>query len=258
LIDLKLIVVNYRTYELLEAFVDSYMEFASREYATALTIVDVDPDGSGDWFSPQGNELVRLEENWGYARACNIAASIGEPSRNIAFFNADTRFIDHKCVDSCIRFLDENNSVGVVGPLQYSSSGKATHAGIFGSNTHPSMRGWHQRVSNEFRNNQMAVSVSGSAYFTKRSVWNEMMECEIFKEQFPESTGAFPPFPHFYEETLYSYHVRDHGYEVWYLGEAEMIHEWHKASPVGSQSENYYIGQRGFRAFCDAHGIEHD
>lgn len=43
-----------------------------------------------------------------------------------------------------------------------------------------------------------------------------------------------------------------------YNGYAEMIHEWHKSSNIGSQDENFKYGQKLFREFCDDHGIEHD
>ena len=101
-----------------------------------------------------------------------------------------------------------------------------------------------------------AVSVSGSALFTKRSVWDEMHDCEIFLELFPDAIGSFILTQHFYEETGYNYHVQSHGYEVWYLGSAEMIHEWHKSSPPGTQSKHIEKSRSTFREFCDAHGID--
>ena len=256
-IDLHMVVVNYHTYDLLQAFLDSFIEFQP-ESNTQLTIVDVESTSERYNVDTYDFEVIYLKENWGYAKSCNLASTLVPDARNLAFFNADTRFVDNHCVDYCISYLDGHPEVGVVGPLQYDSARKVTHAGILGTHASPSMNAWMRPVTDGVRKILPAVSVSGSAFFTKMSVWNEMMRCEIFSSQFSDSEGAFPPFPHFYEETLYSYHVAAHGYDVVYLGLAEMIHEWHKSSQIGSQSEKYREGQKGFRMFCDAHGIDHD
>jgi len=256
MLDIQLIVVNYHTDDLLQRFIDSYVEFYP-SCRSDLLIVNVDADGHHK-FESHGFSVVNDLDNCGYARACNWGAYLNQDrARNLAFFNADTRFVDNNCVDYCVDFLDSNDNVAAVGPLQYSSQGKVTHGGIFGDNTSVVFRGWQKPPSDQYRNNQPAVTVSGSAYFTKSVVWKEMHDCHIFREQFPSALGAFPPFKMYYEETSYSYHVRDHGYDVWYVGEAEMIHE-HAKSPESDLSRSMNESRMGFRKFMDAHGIAHD
>jgi len=256
--DVQLVVVNYKTYPLLQQFIDSYLDYRP-SCSSDLLIVDVESTDEIEGIRTYGYDVIREPNNIGYARACNLASSLTYPrSRNIAFFNADTRFVNNTCVDTCVEFLDNNDEVGVVGPLQFSSFGRVTHAGIFGTRTKPEHRAWRHPLTDSLKMNEKAISVSGSAYFTKSRVWKEMMNCPIFIEQFPTVLGAFPDFDHFYEETLYSYHMYAHGYECWYVGEAEMIHEWHQSSPVGSQSEKMRVSQVGFRQFCDSHEIDHD
>lgn len=255
--DLQLIVVNYHTYPLLQQFIDSYEEFKP-SINSSLLIYDVESTPEIHDIRRYGNELIRDAENCGYARACNYGTFLSGRARNFAFFNADTRFNNESCVDYCVDFLDSNDNVAVVGPLQYSSSGKTTHGGIFGSNEKPAFRHWNKPVSDSVRDNREAVTVSGSAYFVKGMVWREMRNCPVFRHAFPSAIGGFPDLPHGYEETLFSYHSRAHGYEVWYLGKAEMEHDWHQSSPVGSQSDKFKEGRERFRSFCRAHGIECD
>jgi GT2 family glycosyltransferase len=203
--------------------------------------------------------------NIGYAKACNSAASAVEryhiPRKTIAFFNADTR-LKPGVLDQCHWLLHQNPDWGVIGPKQVNDEGLITHAGIFGTNTKPELRGWKKKDVGQFNEiRDDAVSVSGSAYFVKRTCWDEMTECPIYKEIAPDALGAFLPTRHYYEESFASYHARAHGWKVVYCGVgADMIHRWHKASPVGGVAEKVYMpeSRKMFREACDKHGIDHD
>lgn len=253
----EIVVVNYRTYDLLQALVNSYEEFPPKT-DSHLTIIDVDSTEEFDSLSlPTSVSSVRSDWNMGYALACNYGAFTTD-SDVICFLNADTRFVDDKCVDYCVNFLLEHDDVAIVGPLQYDSDGMCTHAGIMGSLHNHVDNGWRDTDIDKYRYDSKAVSVSGSAFFIKRSVWSAMTNCEIYRSLHPDVVGAFLPTQHYYEETALAYHVQAHGYEVWYLGNAEMIHEWHKSSPVGS-SVDFYQGEAKamFLEFCNAHGLGH-
>ena len=252
-----IIVVSYKTDDLLRRFIDSYRQFTPTTPST-LTVIDVATTGN-DVFSDV-EHYVPVHDNCGYSLACNLSSTLTD-SDVIAFFNADTAFVDDRCVDRCVEFLNEHEQVAVVGPLQYSSERRVTHAGIFGTLDRPEHRGWQAPVYDAYRGDEQAVTVSGAAYFIKRSVWDELTNCPIYRKGFPQVDGAFLPTPHFWEETYASYHAQAHGYEVWYLGSAEMIHEW-KQSPAGEGSRvtgsSLKDAQAMFRAACDEHDIPHD
>lgn len=254
---IDIIVVNYKTYGLVQKFIDSYYKFLPTVESNLIVIDNESKLEDVRYLDYYDARVIGLEDNIGYSGACNLGASCSS-SKYIGFFNSDCEFNNNKCIDECVEYLEKNPDVAVVGPLQYSSDGKVTHGGIFGTHEAPQHRGWNTKSISNYRDTKEAVTVSGSAYITRRDVWNEMIECPIYKESFPDATGAWPPFPHFFEETLYSYHVYAHGYKCVYLGEAEMIHQWHKSSKIGSQDKNFKIGQKGFREFCDKHGIPHD
>jgi len=254
---IDIIVVNYKTYPLVQKFIDSYYKYLP-SVESNLIIIDNEATLEGiRYLDPYDAKVVPLDDNVGYSGACNLGASLGD-SKYIGFFNSDCEFNNNECIDKCIEYLEEHDDVAVVGPLQYSSDGRVTHGGIFGTHDNPQHRAFGNKTISLCRDNKEAVTVSGSAYITRRSVWDEMKDCSIYQDMFPEATGAWPPFPHFFEETLYSYHTYGHGYKCMYLGEAEMIHQWHKSSAIGSQDNNFKIGQKGFREFCDKHGIPCD
>lgn len=261
------IVVNYKTDDLLEKFLISYDKYVD-EIGRKLIIVDVESDDPDKQFNDRWLPYKHIwrthEENIGYARAVNeaIASEDGHAMYyvNLGIFNADTEFVDEGAVDSCLDLLDSNDDIAVVGPLQYDSRGRITHAGIFGTNEKPMHRAWLSKDKNSHRYIEDCISVSGSAYFTKRSVWDEMTQCGLYQQAAPGATGAFLPTPHYYEETYCSYHMREHGYRVLYNGKAEMIHEWHKASAIDGPIDNQIlpVSREIFRDACRIHNIKAD
>lgn len=251
--ELDLVVVNYHTDHDLQTFLESCERF---EPDRRVIVVDVESDGED---RVEGNVTFKhLAENVGYARACNYGSRFTK-AKNIGFFNADTRFINPDALDICLKYLSEDG-VGIVGPRQLDSHGKVTHGGIFGTNDKPVMRGWQQHGPAGLTDVSDAIMVSGSAILVKRKMWKELYDCPAFSYNYPQAVGAFLPTAHYYEETYLCYHAREHKWLVKYVGEAEMVHEWHQASPVGSATDMSVLqaSRDMFRQACDLHGIHHD
>src|SRR5688572_16369997 len=236
-----MVVVNYQTPGDLHRFLQS-VKLADIHIPYTLTVVNVSPGMNDvnvvkDWAWGFTFLYVEHEENVGYARACNDAVKY--PDREVvAFFNADVEVLPGS-VEACYEALVSREERGILGPRQTDRAGYITSAGCFGSNINTSARGWKSRDDGrtyaDIRDD--AVTVSGSAYFVKRTVWDQLASCELFtkcpevSELRPE--GAFLPTHHYYNETWTSYHARHHGYSVVYYGPVKMIHEWHQSSPVG-------------------------
>jgi GT2 family glycosyltransferase len=259
---IDVVVINYHTMDDLENFIMSY---GHDTVESTLHIINVEETleerrkterllSKVDGLKYHGG----FPDNVGYARACNEGASKGQ-REVLALFNADTQLYTDT-LSKCHEGLMTNADWGVLGPLQVDSHGRVTHGGILGTNSSPYQRGWYRRDISKFRDIQEdAVSVMGSAYFIKRSVWDELSDCKIYKHHYPYAAGAFLETPHYFEETFCSYHAREHGHKVVYYGEAMMVHEWHKSSPKGFTEKKYYgISQAMFREACEFHGIEHN
>jgi GT2 family glycosyltransferase len=258
-VSLDIVVVNYHTPVDLQAFIDSLNRCPPTGPAS-LTIVDVDTDkNETTQFDGVGGTACRLAVagNIGYARACNLAAKRGVHSV-IGLFNADVEITEYS-LDFCEAALEAESSWGVLGPCQIDTRNRIRHAGIFGTNSSPVHRGWSEIHRGQYTDVREAVTVSGSAYFIKRPVWNELTECNLYQAVAPEAEGAFLPTSHYYEETFCSYHCREHGHRVIYYGPVTMIHKWHQASPVGGWAEQQLPASREyFRKACSHHGIECD
>lgn len=258
------IVVNYKTDDLLKKFLESYKEFVYNP-GDVLLVVDIEGGSamSDNWEICSDMEVWwdTVNENIGYARAVNSSVRWAQDDEmdfdNIAIFNADTEFTNPFCFQSCVDLLDSSPDIAIVGPLQYDGFGRVTHAGILGTNDRPFHRGWKSFVNDSFRDVIDGVTVSGSAYFIKRSVWEELTSDEGFAELNGLPSGAFLNTDLYYEETWCSYFARYKGYRVVYNGEAEMIHH-HDSSPNPSKDQKIMKSKKQFAAACDRFGIIHD
>lgn len=275
---IDLVVVNYKTPEDLDGFLLSVLFNADNEdidRIKSLTIMNVDPqDGDRRVASEYAISLstllaadvhvANMPWNCGYAIACNRGAQYGNAGV-VAFFNADTQ-IRTGVIDGCVQAFIDHPRWGIVGPKQVDDDDRITHAGIFGSDDNPKLRGWRKKNGVEYSDiRDDCYSVSGSAYFVRRSLWDTLRCCPIFIESRnaiirEHGDGAFLPTPHYYEETYLSLHARYHGWKIGYLGNLEMIHRWHKASVVGGKTEKQLLpaSREMFRKACQTHGMVHD
>jgi GT2 family glycosyltransferase len=182
-----------------------------------------------------------------YAQAVNRQLALGHAPIVLAL-NADTRMLEPP--NRILRLFGSDPRIAIIGPRQINSLGRVTHAGIFGSNTAPQHRHWQQPISEVDGETSEAcldaVSVPGSVFFCRRSVWEQL--------------GGFNErCAHFYEETSLVYDARHHGWRVCYTGQTTWLHEW-KQSPVTQEWLNARAveSREQFRRFCDERGIEHD
>lgn len=264
--ELDVVAVSYEAIVETQSFLRS---FNCVDVSFSLTLIDnnsPDPRVVGileesiapirDMTNCMSASLVLNSDNVGYARACNTGASLGN-APVIALMNCDVQWIPG-AARQILACFKQYPRIGVLGPRTTTSSGEITHAGIVkkdnGSDAH---RWWMSRDDSLGRDFIHVPTVSGATYFVRRSMWESLTECEEFRSVAPDAEGAFLPTRHYFEETYCSYHAREHGWDVAYNGHINMIHEWHKSSPVGGvgeqvwkQSEDYFL------AACRDHGID--
>lgn len=251
---LDVVVVDYHTPDLLREFIDSYDRFAPP--GATLTIVMVDY-GREDEQSTGSVRTIWIADNCGYAHACNVGAE-GGTNDVVLLANADTLLTEG--LTECCEALMAHEDWGVLGPRQVDENGRITCGGIFGTDESISQRGWQEFDHGQYSSvRDDAKSVSGSLYFVKRKVWQELTDCPVMQEFQPDSQGAFIHTPHYYEETCCSYHARAHGYKIVFYGPVQMIHYWHKAHQIGSwadQPTTVEGSKQMMREFCALHSIQ--
>lgn len=264
---IDLCVVSYNTKDKLKRLVDTLVSDYDEDNPVWKLYVSENgsEDGSGEYLLSvilEGHkypETVIMNTNVGYAAACNGLAGMGD-SDIVGLLNSDVWMTtdDIRRIEEAFR---ANPEISILGPKQRSETGHITHAGIFGSNTRPKHRGWHEYDPGDikYRDQLEAVTVSGSAYFVRRNVWDALTNDPEYRKLYPDATGAFLPTPHYYEETWCSYFARHRGYKVFYDGTISIGHSWHASSDVGGTMDRMFpVSQKMFRDACDAMNIPRD
>jgi GT2 family glycosyltransferase len=261
-VDIDLVVVNYKTYDMIQTFIDRFYRFRPSTPNRLILIDNASDESKLSKVNTHDAIVVAFEENVGYARACNYGAAMGN-SKYIALLNSDIEFINNTCIDQCVQFLENNPDVGVVGPFQVNSAGagrRVTNAGIFGTGDKPKHRGWMELDRNQYRENCEALMVMGSALIVRRAAWETIAEDPIFRKHWPYALGAMPEHTLYYEDTALCYAMPKFGYKVFYLGEpgVEVVHRYHKTIGAFPEGDDFSRSQKQFRALMDDWGIVHD
>lgn len=273
---IDLCVVNYNSKKELNRFLDTLHSDAHHPSGALKNVWNLfisdngSTDGSIEWLEQESVKdqkyLVSAawkNENIGYSAACNQMAKFSH-GEIIGLLNADI-WMTTSDVEKIQKIFDDNPAIHILGPKQRDERGNITHAGIVGTNTSPKHRGWMQNDPEDslYRDRVECVTVSGSAYFVRREVWNELTNHPKYKEMYPNAIGAFLPTPHYYEETWCSYFARHLGYNVVYDGSVSIGHSWHASSPKPGQGYSHAdaqfpVSREIFRKACDYIGIERD
>ena len=287
---IDLCVVNHNTAGLMKRFLDTlHLDLENKNRNWKLHITDNDSTDEfiefiRHWGHSYHIENLFLRKNIGYAAACNYMGSKTN-SDILGLLNSDV-WMTNDDVDKIQAIFDSNPDIHILGPKQRDEHGRVTHAGMTGTSVQPIMRGWMLNDPEDimFRDRVNCVTISGSAYFIRREVWDAMLNHPKYKEihkdlyfsseklretiamfymDSPDALGAFLPTPHYYEETWCSYFARHLGYNVVYDGSVSIGHSWHASSAKPGEGvshvDHYFpISREIFRNACDQLGIERD
>ncbi|HJS83560.1 MAG TPA: glycosyltransferase [Nitrososphaera sp.] len=266
---IDLCVVNFQTKDKLERLLEVlHQDLKTYDPPWNLYIAENgSTDGSADFLAEEewrySIKHIDFNDNIGYANACNKLASYGS-APILGLLNADVWMTTGDVNRIARAFADPD--VAILGPKQRNEYGEITHAGIFGTLTKPAHRGWREPdpLDEKYRDHLEAITVSGSAYFVRRSIWELLTICptytqwhaEIYQDK-PE--GAFLPTEHYYEESWTSWHAHAHNLKVYYHGYVSIGHTWHASHEIGSpQDQLFRKSQAIFRSACDYHNIPRD
>lgn len=127
LVDLSVIIVNWKTKDELRACLRSTLE-GDRTSMEIIVVDNASHDGSVEMLKREfpSVQVIENEANYGFARAANIGIKASS-GRYVLLLNPDTEVQPH-AFSTLIRFADENPEIGIIGPkilnpngtLQYS------------------------------------------------------------------------------------------------------------------------------------------
>lgn len=265
----SLLVVNYNTKDLIQRLV----HVLNAEYEPGVWKLHIIDNGSTDGSKEILDRMFAIPElhidslthgeNVGYAKAINRLSHM-DNEEYLCAVNADTWF-STRHVKQVIESFKEKPNAAVIGVKQMDEQARIRHGGIFwDKQSRPVHRGWSEMdpLDAKYKDAKQCWTVSGSIYYMRRDVWNEVYEDPTYKEIAPEAEGAFLPTPFYFEETFFSQVVQHKGYEVWYDGIIETAgHTWNASTGKthDDRLRSLFTESRGiYMRACDLFGIEHE
>lgn len=247
-----------------------FLETLNSDYEDGVWNLYVADNGSTDGsveFLKDNQDKYRIKQlvlnkNIGYSLACNDL-SARSSSEFLCLLNTDTWFTTAQ-VKAVEESFELSPHVGVIGPKQMDENKVIRHGGIFDTgNSNMAHRGWSKTDPSDvmLKDRLECQTVSGSIYFVRRKVWDEMTRCPVFQEMFPGCPGAFLPTPHFFEETFFSRHAAHHGYKIVYDGRMPAFgHSWRASNPTDNERlvRLFNVSRDIYIKACAKHNIRNE
>lgn len=225
--DLSIIVLSYNTEHLLEDCLESLFKNTKGISYEVIVVDNASSDGSVPMIRKKFSEVTLIEskENLGFARGNNYGMKAAK-GRYLLFLNSDT-IVKTNAFSTMVKFADEHQEVGVVGPKLLNRDGTSQDSvGKF-----PSLPvvflmlfkehfGGSQSVRTSFSQARMVDWVMGAAFMVRREV--------------VEKVGGFDEkiFMYF-DEVEWCYRIKKAGFQVCFYPGAEITHLWQGSSTSG-------------------------
>ena len=114
-INLSIVIVNYRSWKLLEKCFTSFEKFPPKLTYELIVVDNASDDGQFAEYKKNYNyiKFYSNKGNYGFSSGCNLGAKHAN-GEFILFLNPDTELNQSQAIDTMFKFLKENNNVGVV------------------------------------------------------------------------------------------------------------------------------------------------
>lgn len=247
MIDVSIIIVNYKTVHLLDNAIQSVINKTKNLNYEIIVVDNCSGDSFEELIAKYDVKVIVLSENIGFGRANNKASKLSK-GRNLFFLNPDTYLLNNG-IKILSDYLDNNKNVGIVGGNLYSSDLKPNLSyGMLYPSILFDLDGVFSRVG---------FSLTKMLY-GKNYIYNNTAECKsvayitgadlmIKKEVFDLVRGFNPCFFMYCEDSELAYRVKKLGYEIINVPEVKIVHLEGKSILYSSmRKKRYYEGRKAF------------
>lgn len=223
--DVSIIIVSFNTKDLLKKCLASIFEHTEDISFEVIVVDNASSDGSSQVAKgfPQVKWLQN-DENVGFGRANNQGAKNAR-GKYLFFFNSDAYFMDN-AVSKLVRFADENQQAGAVGPLILNPDDTIQQSVGFFPNL-PQVFYWmsflddlpggdflkpyHVDHDHFYKSEQEVDWITGAAFFVKKDIFQKV--------------GGFDEKIFLYgEDTELCFRIKQAGFKILYSPTASVVH----------------------------------
>jgi len=124
-IDLSIIIVNYKSWNVLQQCLDSFQQFPPRLNYEIIVIDNDSQDAEFDDFAKKNSQikLIKNSGNNGFSNGCNLGAE-NTTGEYLLFLNPDVILTNSSAIDGMVGFAKKNTDVGIVSCRTINPKGK--------------------------------------------------------------------------------------------------------------------------------------
>jgi len=262
--DLSIIIVNYKTYELTKNAIKSVLETVKSSYE--IFVVDNDSqDASYEKLESRFNneiasgklKLVANVSNQGFAAANNIAIKKSK-GYYILLLNSDT-IVKKGSIDNSLDYIKNHGDVGVVGCKIILPNGKLDNAA---KRSFPTPKNSFYKLFGFYKFNKKSKSNNYNNYNLDDLDENGVYEVDslvgafmLVRKETIEEIGLFDEDYFMYGEDIdWCYRIKQADWKVIYYGKVEIIH-YKGSSSKKQKSKLIYEFYRAMYLFYNKHYI---
>jgi N-acetylglucosaminyl-diphospho-decaprenol L-rhamnosyltransferase len=255
MLDLSIVIVNWNVCDLLRDCLNSVQNTVHNITYEIIVVDSASSDASVDMVKSEfpNVKLLAQNENVGFTRGNNLGLAIAT-GRHLFLLNPDTVVLDH-AVEQMVAYLDQNPTVGIVGAHTLNTDG--THQSTrrrfptFTSALFEST--WLQPYAPQSLLNRFyAVDIADNAIAPVD--WVQGSALMARREVYEQIGGLDTNFVMFSEEVDWCKRAKDHGWEVIYHGQAQIIHHGGQSTAQIAAQKHIYFQESKLRYFYKHHG----
>ncbi len=260
-IDLSIIIVNFRTYELTKQTINSIL---SKKHSINYEIILVD-NASNDnsiekieqGFKEKINKnlvkIIKNDQNLGFSKANNIGIKIAK-GEYILTLNSDTVIVED-CLDRCIEHIKKNSNIGALGCKVLLPDGKLDKPCKRGFPT-PKASLFYMLKLDKLFPNKRKFGEYNLTYLSENDI-NEVDSLVgafmIIPRTVIDEVGMFDEDFFMYGEDIdWCYRIKQVGYKIIYYPKSEIIH-YKGSSAKKKRFKTIYEFHRAMYLFYNKH-----
>ena len=222
--DLSIIIVNYRSWKVLEICLDSFDKHTPKLNYEIIVVDNNSKDGKIKKFSQKYPKVCFIEnsDNNGFAHGCNLGVTYS-CGNFLLFLNPDTILTNKMAIDKMFKFAKNNSNYGIISCRKVNSKGTPEKEVAFDS---PWLTvGWIRSIYKTIYKSEIQKQFSSDDHTILEPSWVAGSVVLIQKKIFDQIEGwSEESFWMYYEDMDLCKKVKDIGKDIALLCNTEVTH----------------------------------
>ncbi len=257
--DISIVITSYNSGDLVGNCIESIAKNIKQHSCEIVVVDDASVDGSADMVRDKYPQvkLIINDINQGYVRSNNAGMS-SAGGRYVMSLNSDTVVLDGS-VDKIIRFMDEHPDAGAVGPKLLNSDGSIQLQARRGFPTPVNSLLYFSGLSRLFPKSRLFGGYL-LTYLDDKSAAEVDSLCGaamVVRREVIDKVGLMDESYFMYGDDLdWCYRIKQAGWKVYYLPEAEVIHYGGRGGSRRRSFRNIFEFHRAMAVFYGKHSAK--